>query len=412
MERFPIERKNPIMNYRLSNYIKTCDPYQLLFPLGILSGMFGVSFWILFWIGIYPGYPNFAHSETMMGGFLFVTATGFLMTALPKFSGTASASPAEKSAVLLLSLGLLAVSPFQSRLAFHAVFITLILFLLRFAWIRFRKASLRPPASFVFVAAGLFSAIAGSALLLVRHFTELQAATVFMGRTLFLYGPFLGFIIGIGTKLIPSILGLIPMQPGQPTPLSLTPREWTQLRFFIPGAALFLASFWIECQIDRQAGQGVRALVLSWIIFTRWKIYRLPATKGILALCLYVSSWALVIGLWAGVLFPNYAIHGAHVLFIGSVSLMIFSIATRVSLAHGGHGLGLEKNSKALWAVLILLLLALASRLAAPFTPGYALHLAVASSLWIAAALCWLAVFLKKIWSRKGNNSDSCSSRA
>ena len=106
-----------------------------------------------------------------------------------------------------------------------------------------------------------------------------------------------------------------------------------------------------------------------------------------------------------GILSPQHFIHGAHILFIGSLSLMIFAIASRVTLAHGGHDLGLEQRSKALLVMMILLCLALVTRLLAPMSQSYFLHLALASCFWIGSLVAWGSVFLPKIFSRASQAS-------
>ena len=126
-----------------------------------------------------------------------------------------------------------------------------------------------------------------------------------------------------------------------------------------------------------------------------WRIYLLkPLTTGILNRCLWGSAWMVVLGVWPPVLHPSFAVHGAHILFIGALSLMVFAIMTRVSLSHGGHPLTVEKKAKGLWMLLIFLGAALVTRLLAPFVQNYYSHLAYASIFWIAAAICWSAQML------------------
>ena len=68
--------------------VKTWTPYQLLFPLGILLGIVGVSFWSLYAIGWIDTVPSSYHIDLQIQGFLLSFVLGFLMTALPRFSKT------------------------------------------------------------------------------------------------------------------------------------------------------------------------------------------------------------------------------------------------------------------------------------------------------------------------------------
>ena len=68
------------------------DPYRIFFPLGIILGMFGVSIWPLYYYGLTPGYSGRAHAFVQTDGFLFAFIAGFLLTAIPRFTGTQAPS--------------------------------------------------------------------------------------------------------------------------------------------------------------------------------------------------------------------------------------------------------------------------------------------------------------------------------
>ena len=73
------------------------EPYKGLFILGALCSIVGVGQWILFYLGVIAEYPIKAHSQIMILGFVFSYVSGFLMTAVPRMTGTQSASLVEKS---------------------------------------------------------------------------------------------------------------------------------------------------------------------------------------------------------------------------------------------------------------------------------------------------------------------------
>ena len=87
---------------------------------------------------------------------------------------------------------------------------------------------------------------------------------------------------------------------------------------------------------------------------------------------------------------------------------MTLTVATRVTLAHGGYDLVFETRSNALWISGALILTAALARVGAPFTgSGYSMHLLYAAVLWVLAIAVWSTVFLKRIfW--KGNDATSC----
>ena len=64
------------------------DPYRIFFPLGIILGAIGVSIWPLYYYGVTEGYSGRAHAFTQTDGFLYAFIVGFLLTAIPRFTGT------------------------------------------------------------------------------------------------------------------------------------------------------------------------------------------------------------------------------------------------------------------------------------------------------------------------------------
>src|SRR5262245_7026767 len=64
------------------------DPYRVFFPLGIVLGAIGVSVWPLYYYGVTEGYSGRAHAFVQTDGFLYAFILGFLLTAIPRFTGT------------------------------------------------------------------------------------------------------------------------------------------------------------------------------------------------------------------------------------------------------------------------------------------------------------------------------------
>src|SRR5437870_8854972 len=67
---------------------KPADPYRVLFRSGIVLGAMGVSIWPLYYFGITEGYSGRAHAFVQTDGFLYAFIAGFLLTAVPRFTGT------------------------------------------------------------------------------------------------------------------------------------------------------------------------------------------------------------------------------------------------------------------------------------------------------------------------------------
>lgn len=367
----------------IKNFIKKAEPYQIFFFIGILSGVAGVGLWVLFWLQN-KNYPRDTHASLMIFGFLFFVAIGFLMTAIPRFTGSKLATFSEKTRTLALVFAGLATVFLQQKLFFYIFTLLIFLNLALFAAVRLKKGSFYPPPAFMIVGVSLVGTFLGLIGLIVSDLFSLSFEIRNLSRTLALYSFTEGSILGVGTHLIPMILGL-----AQPFNLQETSFKKKKIRFFGFVSFIFFGSFFIEALINPVIGRLLRALLITGVVVSQWRIYKKPQTKGVLSWCLWASSWMFVLGEWPGALFPNYHLHGIHVLFIGSVSLMIFAIATRVTVAHGGHDPQLQIKSKALATLFVFFTLALITRLVAPFITNYISHLAYAAFFWILAVLTW-----------------------
>jgi uncharacterized protein involved in response to NO len=330
----------------------------------------------------------------MMGGFFLCFVCGFLMTAAPKF--TASFPPARSelwmSATLLAGLFISALC--ESSLVFHLAALLLLGFLVLFLARRFFHRTQSPPQAFVFVGVGMGCALLGVTLLILGDLDWAADSWLHLGRLLFLQGYILALVLGVGSRLVPALLGRGPL----PNANEGMKRSPAKLSLFLILAFLFVGSYIVEVFLHEFAGTFLRSVVITFMFFQLWKIYLLPARKGYQPFWLWVSAWFLLIGQWSATLWPDYRQHSLHLVFISGLGLMTLMIATRVSLSHGEHGLELEKNSKAIVAGALLLILAALTRVSAGFSAViYQSHLIYASCTWILGLLVWGWVYLPKM---------------
>jgi uncharacterized protein involved in response to NO len=96
------------------------------------------------------------------------------------------------------------------------------------------------------------------------------------------------------------------------------------------------------------------------------------------------------VGLAASALLRDYRVAALHVLFIGGFSLLVFAVATHVSLSH----LGLQQPALGRPPAVVILGisfgLALSARLAADVSDSYFDHLGLAAGCWIFGSAAWL----------------------
>lgn len=365
------------------------DAYRYFFPAGWLMGIWGVLLWILFpWNLV--AYPGIRHPEIMMGGFFLCFVCGFLMTAAPRF--TSSFGPTLKEQRFAWGvIGALFLSLFHpSRVWFFLVVNVTFIFLIQFMFRRFMNRKSNPPDSFIFVGFGLGAGLIGSLLLTLAEFITIPDALYQMGRLFFLQTYILSLVLGVGSRLVPALLGWTPL----PTEKGLPPR----VALFVGLGVAFVASYVLEAFGWAGWGNVLRSLAITLVFALFWKIHRFPQRRAFQTSWLWGSAWTLLLGQWALVFLPEYRVHLLHVIFVSGLALMTLMIAVRVGLSHGKHDMMLEKNSKALFLGAFLVFLAGFTRLSAGFAPAiYQSHLVYAAYTWILGMLIWGWIFLPRI---------------
>lgn len=362
------------------------QPYQIFFPIGMLYALWGVLIW-LFYLAGWMSYPGSLHAHLMIGGFLFSFALGFLMTAVPRFTG---ARPAKSWEIVVGAL--LSVASFFGAHQ-DGIALSILVFLAVFFLSRFRERTHSPPKHFVFIPLGLAFGIAGALMMILG---------VGPGRVFLFQGTMLCFVLGVGGKLVGALLGWSSQPLVQITVVGTTKREPViPLNIAVPFTVLALG-FLLELTEFQGIGRVLRALSAVFVAIDAWKLHRLPKNQGRLVNWLWVSSWGLILGLALYAFVPFMGIHGLHLMFICGFGLMTLMIASRVTLAHGGYDLEIEINSRAIRWAGALTLLAAGARTAAPLTSTYMDHLGYAAALWIAALVIWSGAFLPKILKSAG----------
>lgn len=375
-------------------------PYQWLFPIGFLGGLGGVALWIPF--GLIPGnaYPGVLHAQLMILGFFLPVAGGFLLTAMPHFLAAAPASRTEVALLCLSACGILGAVLAQRPAAPFGLAGLMLLQLAGFALRRLRHAPRAAPAPFALLACGLALGGVGS-LLGWWHAAVAPLRLAAAGHAMLVYGFPLAVVLGVGSDILPMFLGLGQRPaPVRPAGTRLGYDRAATRRFAGYGAALclsFAGDAWLARLGAVAPGALLRAIVTTAVLHREWRLCHCWRVPGYLARAVTLSAWATLAGVWGAALLPQYALHAAHGFFVGGISLLIFAVASRVILAHGGHDLQLERRS---WAMLTLMLgmtLALLTRLAAPFTSNYAHHLAYAALAWCIAVAGWSWIFVPRL---------------
>lgn len=375
------------------------NPYRLFFTLGAVLAFIGITPWALVLINE-SSYPRDLHRQIMINGFLLSFVCGFLMTAVPKFTGSFAASKIELS-VIFSTLVLAAVAIFFLPSFFSYGFAAVaIAALIVFAGKRFARRSSNPPFTFVFIGVGLLLWFLSNVVQsLIAGGVELSPGAQEFANGLFTNGALMCLILGVGGRLIPAILGWQDVishqreryEKDEPF-LAVVPLDvWLAV-------AVFFLSFVLQPWFSATACLLARAVVVLYFGVKYWRVHRPPKARSYLTWSLWLSCWCLIGGYFLSAFWPEGGVHAMHVLFIGGFSLLTLLISTRVSLAHGGAGPAVEKTSPGILIFTSILLLAALTRVTAIVWPRiYRDHLGYAAILWIAGLALWAWTIYSKL---------------
>lgn len=385
--------------------LKICkDPYRLFFPFACLMAFWASASWLshVFWdLGAYPGLK---HAELFVGGFLYFTIFGFLMTAIPRFTQSDFATPKEiyGSILLIISVLLAAVSSIPNLHWLILLFGWALL--IPFAVKRFLKRKSNPPETFIFVGAGVFCGFFGTALTVVNNFYGWNLlGTTGLGKLLFYDAMTLALILGIGSKLIPGILGFTEIEPPKSNETKLNFFKDTPLVLKV-AVPIFILSFYLESKTDYLFAFVLRAAIVLYMAVNYWKLQKTQNDPKWHSRFLKVSALFVVVGNLMLPFFLSNIIAIKHLIYVGGFSLMTFLIASRVVLAHSNEGLGLERKFLPYASLTGILVLGALTRATAHLIPNsYMNHLAYAGACYFLATGIWALIFIPKIlgFSRK-----------
>ena len=368
-------------------------PYQIYFPLGILNAILAVGVWFTQNLGWFDTPTILIHSRLIVGGFLWSFIVGFLMTAVPRMTGATSANSLEYIFSGCLLLSQTASSWLLDGRYFFANQMLLVLFMMTYAARRILKSTKPVPVFFSHVALGMILALSGSYF----HFQ----GNAFMGTHLYHLGAVLLLVLGIGTRFFSFLSGLpSEFESGETKPM--------RIAFHASGVAMGILLF--------LAGGGVTlaylglALLSVFYLLRIWKAQRSSQRPSALKFGVRIVAASIPVSFFMTWMQPLYYVTWLHVIFIGCFGLITFSVATRVTLAHGSYPTDLEMSSKTLWWVVGLLALGSAFRVLYGFSEGLwrISYLHLAATLWIAAVICWCSSFLIKIFKPGPQAKPSC----
>ena len=381
------------------------NPFRLFFPLGILFALIGVGEWVLWSLGWPMPAAGLLHASLQTQGFLTCFVAGFLMTALPRFTGAPSATLGEIGFAFAFALATLVALLARSFLAGQVLFGGWIAAVMVFGLRRLSKRTKPLPPSFLLVGFGFLHALTGTILMVTSGLGNGHVNPFIVGRQMIQLGFLLCMVLGITAQLAPFLMGYT-NEPAREDGKAAVFRKGgcAMLVHGLVGAVLY-ATFWLIPCHERWA-YVVRAAAATFHLLFYARMGRRVKKKSALIFFFTLSMWMILAGLWGTALVPAYRIAALHLVFIGGFSLMIFSFGQLVVLSHSGQAALLNGRLIPMKIVGAAVLLAMILRVSADlFGNAYMPLIHMSSGIWVLAAAFWLINLFPKMWRRSHSQS-------
>jgi uncharacterized protein involved in response to NO len=363
------------------------EPHRLLFPLGAALGVVAVLPFACGGAG--GGALALFHSVAQIQGFLTCFVVGFLLTLVPRHTGTPPAAAWEVwSALALPAVAVLCAWMGDPVLA-SWLWLVLVAVVLAFTLARLRARGARErlvpvllwvPLS---IGAGALGAVlvAGGAALPLPH--AFHAWTV--GRGLLVQGFVTGLVLGIGGYLLPEVTrGESPPRPVDGA------RRRRSAWVHCTAAAAFFGSFPAELVAGPRLGFGVRAAIAAAVLLGSGRIHRLPLLPGLHRRLMWLAAWLVPVGFAIGAASPRFRGAALHVLFVGGFAQITLAVSTHVVLWREGRQPAGAWSAVAVRAMAALLAAAFTARIVATVDLRHVADwLGVAAYAFCAAVAAW-----------------------
>lgn len=356
--------------------------FRPFFFAGALWAALAVVLWLPQYFGeitlpIATGPPDW-HVHEMLYGYVAAVIAGFLLTAVPNWTGRLPICGAPLASLVALWLAGRIAMLVSAKIGYGVAAAIDAAFLFTMATVALREIIAGRNWRNLLVLAILLILISGN---IVWHVEVLRAGAADYGLRIAI-AAVIGLIMTIGGRIVPSFTHnwLARCNPGRlPVPLS----RYDVVSLAVAALALTL---WVALPAHAVSGAMLVAVgILHAIRLGRWAGDRTFADR--LVLVLHVAYAFVPLGfllLGAAILWPTMVptSAGLHAWMAGAIGQMTLAVMTRAALGHTGQPL---KASPATQAIYAFALIAALARITATFIGS--------SELLHLAALAWLAAF-------------------
>ncbi|KQZ82996.1 short-chain dehydrogenase [Mesorhizobium sp. Root157] len=364
--------------------------FRPFFLLGALHAGASIIFWLPLFHGTVETASVFApvdwHIHEMLFGYLAAIVTGFLLTAIPNWTGRLPVQGLPLlGLVVLWFAGRVAVA-FSAQIGWMGAAVIDCAFLLAVALAaaieivagrNWRNLKVVVPVSVLFLANAAFH--------LEAHFQGISDVSRRLG-----IGAAIMLITIIGGRIIPSFTRnwLVRENPGRlPVPFNRLDAA------IIIVSALALAAWTFAPELPATGWVMIAAAGLNLLRLSRWageRTLRDPLVVVLHVAYLFIPAGFLLAGLQA--LLPDAFLPaaGLHAFGVGAVGSMTLAVMTRATLGHTGRELRASNGNCAIYALVAFAALV---RIAAAFMPDMTVLIDMSAGLWAAAFLGYAAIF-------------------
>jgi len=365
-------------------------------PFFLLAGIYAalsIAAWMwLFGGGAAPGVPmppQFWHGHEMIFGFVAAAIAGFMLTAVPSWTGERGFGGAPLIALTGLwvlgriAFGLTAKLPFAVLAMAELAFLPGVMLLIAPSLFRSRNRNMR----LLVLLLALWTMDAGFLYGVATGDFATSSAALRGALDLVLI-----LVTVIGGRIVPSFTGNALRQCGQAAPIRSRP--WIEKLLIAAMLAYAIADLFAPAGVPTAVIAATAAVLHAWRL-SGWRGLRTVSQP--IVFILHVAYLWLPIGLAlkAASLLGGFgwAAHWQHALGAGAAASMILAVMTRAALGHTGRPLRVHPLTTTAYG---LLTMAVIVRVFVTTLPAvnYRDAVLIAGTLWLLAFLLYAVVYL------------------